>query len=86
MNFIPFGDRLLIEKIKEEAKTATGIIMAKTKEVNTEKGKILATGPSIKQAQIGMTVYFAKFSGDPVELEGKEYLLISEEDILGGEQ
>lgn len=88
----PLGGNILIEAIEEESKTASGIVLPDTVDKEKpQKGKIVAlgTGRVTEQGKkisfnvkIGDAVIFKKYSPDEIEIDGKEYLIMSEEDIL----
>lgn len=83
----PLGDRVVVESIKESDKTKSGIILPET--VDKEKpaeGKIVAlgNGPEIKKTGLkkGDRVIFEKYSGSEIKVEGKEYKILKEEEVL----
>lgn len=86
----PLRDKILIEELKAEDKTATGIILPDSAKEKPQQGKVLevGTGKIIggKKVELevkkGDIVIFSQYSGDEIKLEGKEYKLIKEEDIL----
>lgn len=88
----PLGDRVLVEIIEEaEQKTAGGLYVPDTAKEKSQRGKVIAVGsgktldngqkaaPEVKE---GDTVYFAKYGGTEVTLDGKNYSILSERDIL----
>ncbi len=88
----PLSDHILIEPIKEEEKTKGGILLPETaSKEKSEEGKIIATGPGritddgkiIPMAvKPGDKVLFSKYGPNEIKVEGKEYLIASESDIL----
>ncbi|MDO4262765.1 MAG: co-chaperone GroES [Deinococcus sp.] len=88
----PLGDRVLVEIIEEaEQKTAGGLYVPDTAKEKSQRGKVVAvgTGKMLDSGQrvalevnVGDTVYFAKYGGTEVSVEGKDYSLLSERDIL----
>lgn len=92
MNIKPLADHVLIEPLKEEQKTASGILLPETIEKERpEQGKIVAVGPGKKteegkvipmNVKEGDTVLFTKYGPNEVKIEDKEYLIAKEEDIL----
>ncbi len=92
MRIKPISDHILIEPIKEEEKTKTGILLPDTAEKERpEQGKIIAVGPGKKDKQgkfislevkPGDRVLFAKYGPNEIKVEDKEYLIAKEEDIL----
>ncbi len=92
MKIKPLSDHILIEPIKEEEKTSSGILLPETVEKEKpEKGKVLAVGPGRKTAsgkiipldvQVGQKVLFKKYGPEEIKVDDKEYLIAKEEDIL----
>ncbi len=88
----PLGDRIVIEVIEEvDQKTASGLYVPDTAKEKSQRGMVVAVGSGktldngTKQAlevKVGDTVYFAKYGGTEVSLEGKDYTILSERDIL----
>lgn len=87
----PLGDRVVVKVVKEE-KTAGGIVLPDTAQEKPQVGEVIAVGPgrildSGDRAKMdvakGNRVLFAKYSGTEIKLDGENYLLIAEKDILG---
>lgn len=88
----PLGDRVLVEIIEEaEQKTAGGLYVPDTAKEKSQRGKVIAVGTGklldngtrvALDVKEGDTVYFAKYGGTEVSLEGKNYSILSERDIL----
>ncbi len=87
----PLGDRLVVKIVKEE-KTAGGIVLPDTAQEKPQIGEVIAVGPgrmldngerAKMEVAKGNKVLFAKYAGTEVKLEGENYLLIAEKDILG---
>ncbi len=88
----PLSDHILIEPIKEEEKTKTGILLPDTVEKERpEQGKVVAVGPGKKNkkgeyipldVKAGDKVLFTKYGPNEIKVEDKEYLIAKEEDIL----
>ncbi|GAA5503379.1 10 kDa chaperonin [Deinococcus xinjiangensis] len=88
----PLGDRVLVEIIEEaEQKTAGGLYVPDTAKEKSQRGKVVAVGTgkvldngnrAPMDVKAGDTVYFAKYGGTEVSLEGKNYSILSERDIL----
>ena len=88
----PLGDRILVEIIEEtEQKTAGGLYVPDTAKEKSQRGKVVAVGSGktldngqkvALEVSVGDTVYFAKYGGTEVTLEGKNYSILSERDIL----
>jgi chaperonin GroES len=92
MKIQPCADNILIESIKGEEKTKSGILLpdSATKE-RPEQGKVIATGPGKKNKQgvvipvsipVGAKVLFSKYGPNEIKVDGKEYLIAKEDDIL----
>ena len=82
----PLADRVLIEPMQAETKTASGIIIPDTAKEKPQKGKVVAVGPGTKDekvtVKIGDSVLYGKYAGTELKLEGKYYLMMRESDIL----
>jgi chaperonin GroES len=87
----PLGDRVIIELIESEDKTASGIVLPDTAKEKPQEGKVIAVGTgrvldngervSLEVAQ-GDRIIFSKYAGTEVKYEGNEYLILRESDIL----
>ncbi|MBM4030742.1 MAG: co-chaperone GroES [Planctomycetes bacterium] len=89
---IPLGDRLLVERLEAEEKTAGGIVLPDTAKEKPIQGKVIAVGEGRRteegklipmQVKKGDKILFGKYSGTEVKLEGEEYLIMKEDDVLG---
>ena len=92
MRFRPLHDRVVVERIDAEEKTAGGIIIPDTAKEKPSQGEIIAVGPGGRDEsgklipidlKVGDTVLFGKWSGTEVKLDGVDYLLMKESDIMG---
>lgn len=92
MQVKPLQDRVLVERVEEETKTAGGIIIPDNNKEKPAQGKIIAVGSGYRlndgsvrslEVKTGDTVLFGKYAGTDVKVEGKEYLIMKEDDILG---
>jgi chaperonin GroES len=88
----PLHDRVLVRRMPEEMKTAGGIIIPDTAKEKPQRGEIVATGKgrvtedgkvTPLDVRVGDKVLFGKYSGTELKLNGEEYLMMKEEDILG---
>lgn len=83
----PLADRVLVEPAPAETTTASGIIIPDTAQEKPQKGKIVAVGAGIKEnpitVKVGDTVLYGKYAGTELKLEGKTYLIMRENDLLG---
>ena len=86
VNIKPLADRVLVEPMEAETKTASGIIIPDNAKEKPQKGKIVAVGPGTKDNPItvkkGDTVLYGKYAGTELKLDGKEYLIMRENDIF----
>ena len=86
MNIKPLSDRVLVEPAQAETKTASGIIIPDTAQEKPQKGTIVAVGNGKADepltVKIGDTVLYGKYSGTELKLEGKDYMIMRESDIL----
>ena len=89
---VPLGDRLLVERLEAEEKTAGGIVLPDTAKEKPIQGKVIAVGEGRRtedgklvpmQVKKGDKILFGKYSGTEVKLGGEEYLIMKEDDVLG---
>ena len=82
----PLADRVLIEPMEAETKTASGIYIPDTAKEKPQQGKVVAVGPGTKDekltVKVGDTVLYGKYSGTELKLEGNDFLMMRESDIL----
>lgn len=86
----PLGDRVVIEAIAKEETTASGIVLPETAKEKPQEGKVVAVGSgTLKDGERiplelkeGDRVIFSKYAGTEVKLDGKEYLIMRESDVL----
>jgi chaperonin GroES len=92
MNIKPLADRLVVERVEEDTKTAGGIIIPDTAKEKPQKAKVLACGPGARDdngkyiamdVKVGDIVLFTKWGGNEVKIDGKEYLILKESDVIG---
>jgi chaperonin GroES len=80
------ADRVLVEPAAAETKTSSGIIIPDTAKEKPQKGNIVAVGPGTKEnpvtLKVGNVVLYGKYSGTELNYEGKDYLIMKENDIL----
>ena len=86
LNIKPLSDRVVIEPAAAETKTASGIYIPETAKEKPQKGKVVAVGKGSKKhdmtVQVGDEVLYGKYAGTELKLEGKDYLIMREDDIL----
>lgn len=82
----PLADRVLIKPMEAEEKTASGIIIPDTAKEKPQKGNIVATGPGTKdekmEVKVGDTVLYGKYAGTELTIDGTDYLIMKQSDIL----
>jgi chaperonin GroES len=83
MAFQPLGKRVLIERVEEATTTASGIIIPDNAKEKPLNGKVIAVSKEVEEISVGDTVVFGKYAGSELNLEGKEYLVMEDKDILG---
>ena len=86
LNIKPLADRVLLEPMEADTKTASGIIIPDNAKEKPQKATVVAVGSGTKDnpmtVKIGDTVLYGKYSGTELKFEGKDYLIMSEKDIL----
>jgi chaperonin GroES len=92
MHFRPLHDRVVVKRIDAEEKTAGGIIIPDTAKEKPQQGEVVAVGPGGRDetgklipidVKVGDRVLFGKWSGTEVKIDGVEYLIMKENDIMG---
>jgi chaperonin GroES len=92
MKFRPLHDRVVVRRIEEDTKTKGGIIIPDTAKEKPMQGEVVAVGPGGRDengkltpldVKAGDTVLFGKWSGTEVKIDGVEYLIMKESDIMG---
>lgn len=78
----PLADRVIIKRLETEEKTASGIVLPDSAKEKPEQGEVLATGKDVKEIKKGDKVIFSKYSPSEVKVDGTEYLIVKEEEIL----
>ncbi|MCS6866179.1 MAG: co-chaperone GroES [Gemmataceae bacterium] len=91
MKIVPLNDKIVVERLEADDKTAGGIILPDTAKEKPKQGKVLALGEgkllddgkrAAFQVKTGDRVLFSSYAGSEVTLDGKEYLIMTEDDIL----
>ena len=86
MKFKPINDRVVVQPAPAEEKTAGGIIIPDTAKEKPQRGKVVAVGPGKDDNKMtvkkGDTVLYGKYAGQELSYEGKDYLIMREDDIL----
>ena len=92
INFTPLKDRVLVKRIDQEERSPGGIIIPDTAKEKPMEGKVLAVGSGTRDnngtvhpldVKVGDRIMFGKWGGTEIKLEGIEYVIIKEQDILG---
>ena len=88
----PLGDRVVVKALERESVTKSGIVLPDTAKEKPQEGEILAVGPgkvldngkrTSPEVQVGQRILFAKYAGTEIKLDGEEYLILRESDIMG---
>jgi len=91
MKIRPLADKVLVERLEAENKTAGGIVLPDSAKEKPQRGKVVAVGEgkalddgSVRKLQVkkGDNVLFTSYAGTDVKIDGKEYLIMSESDIM----
>lgn len=91
MNLRPLHDRVIVKRLDQETKTASGIVLPEAAAEKPDQGKVLAVGNGkiledgkvrALDVKVGDTVLFGKYSGQTVKVQGEEVLVMREEDIM----
>jgi chaperonin GroES len=92
MKIRPLQDRVIVQRLEEEEKTKGGIIIPDTAKEKPQQGKVIAVGKgkvnedgkvTPLDVKVGNKILFGKYSGTEVKIDGEDYLIMREEDILG---
>ena len=92
MKFRPLHDRVVVKRIEADEKSAGGIIIPDTAKEKPQQGEVIAVGPGGRDEtgklipiglSVGDRVLFGKWSGTEVKLDGEEYLIMKESDVMG---
>lgn len=78
----PLGDYLVAVSEEAETKTASGLYLPDKAQEKPKTVKVVATGPNVKHIKTGNRIVYKTFSNSDVKVDGKEYILIKEEDVL----
>jgi chaperonin GroES len=92
MKIRPLHDRVIVKRLDQERKTASGIVIPDNAAEKPDQGEVVAVGPGKKDdngkliamdLKVGDRILFGKYSGQSVKVEGEELLVMREEDIMG---
>jgi len=88
----PLGDRVVVKALARETVTKSGIVLPDTAKEKPQEGEILAVGPgkvldngkrTAPEVKVGERVLFAKYGGTEIKIDGEEYLILRESDVMG---
>jgi chaperonin GroES len=91
MNLRPLQDRIIVKRVEEETKTAGGLFIPETAKEKPQRGEIVATGNGKKtedgkvlplDVKVGDVVLFGKYAGTEIKVDGDDFLMMREDDIL----
>ncbi len=91
MNLRPLGDRMVVKPIEQEEVTSSGIYLPETAKEKPQQANVISVGPGardedgkriVMDVSVGDIVLYARYSGTTIKLEGKEYLILKENDVL----
>ncbi len=90
MKLIPLGDRVVLKQLEAEETTKSGIILTGTAQEKPQEAEVVAVGPGgtvdgkevTMQVKEGDTVIYSKYAGNTVKVEGEEYIIVKQDDIL----
>ena len=92
LNFRPLHDRVVVRRVEQEEKSKGGIIIPDTAKEKPQEGEIVAVGPGARDEQghvhaldvkVGDRILFGKWSGTEIKIDGTEYLVMKESDVIG---
>ena len=92
MHFRPLHDRVLIRRVEQDEKTAGGIIIPDTAKETPQEGEVVSVGAGVRgddgkihalDVKAGDRILFGKWSGTEVKIDGTEYLIMKESDVMG---
>lgn len=88
----PLDDRILVKQTEAEEKTAGGIVLPETAKEKPQQGKVVAVGTGKRledgsrspiEVKVGDEIYYGKYASTEIKVDGKEYMIIRESDVLG---
>ena len=91
MKIVPLNEKIVVERVEADERTAGGIILPDTAKEKPKQGKVISVGEgkpletgkrAAFQVKVGDRVLFSSYAGNEVTLDGKEYLIMTEDDIL----
>ena len=90
MNIKPLGDRVVIKKLEAETTTKSGIVLSGTAKERPQEAEVMAVGPGAihegkrieMEVKVGDKVLYSKYAGTDVKVDGEEYIILKQDDIL----
>ncbi len=90
MKLVPLGDRVVLKQLEAEETTKSGIILTAKAQEKPQEAEVVAVGPGgvvdgkevVMQVKVGDKVIFSKYAGNEVKLDGEEYIIVKQNDIL----
>ena len=86
MKIKPLADRVLVKPAKAESKTASGIIIPEAAQEKTQTATVVAVGPGTEKdpvtVKVGETIMYDKYAGTQIKMDGEEYLIVKNSDII----
>lgn len=90
MKLVPLGDRVVLKQAAAEKTTKSGIVLPGSEKEKPQQAEIIAVGPGglvdgkevVMQVKVGQTVIYSKYAGTEVKLDGEEYIIVKQNDIL----
>ena len=86
MKLVPLGDRVVLKQLEAEETTKSGIILSSSAQEKPQDAEVIAVGPGTSEVQmqvkVGDKVMYSKYAGNNVKLDGEEYIIVKQEDIL----
>jgi chaperonin GroES len=90
MNIKPLGERVVIKKLEAEEKTKSGIVLTGTAKERPQEAEVVAVGPGVivdgnrvaMEVKVGDKVLYSKYAGTEVKVDGEEYTILKQDDIL----
>ena len=86
MKLVPLGDRVVLKQFEAEETTKSGIILASKSQEKPQEAEVVAVGPGTEdvkmEVSVGQKVIYSKYAGTEVKLDGEEYIIVRQNDIL----
>ena len=86
MKLVPLGDRVVLKQLEAEETTKSGIVLPGQSKEKPQQAEVIAVGPGTEEVKMevkkGDEVIYSKYSGTDVKLDGKEYIIVKQSDIL----